>query len=266
MTHKTLTVTDFKSMKQSGDPITVLTAYDATFAGLLDRAGIDLILVGDSLGNVVQGRESTIPVNLEQMIYHGEMVARVVQRAFTAIDMPFLTYQVSDSEAVRNAGLLMQKTGCKAVKLEGGIHRRTTIQRIVQTGIPVIGHVGLTPQSVYAFGGYKVQGRVNPERIMDDARAVQEAGAFMVVLEGIPAALAADITRTLDIPTIGIGAGVGCDGQVLVSYDMLGLFEEFTPSFVRKYAGLAGTIREAATQYIEDVRSRSFPSEDESFK
>ncbi|MFC1511983.1 3-methyl-2-oxobutanoate hydroxymethyltransferase [Candidatus Latescibacterota bacterium] len=266
MNQPALTVTDFLEMKQNGVTVTALTAYDALFASLLDRAGIDLLLVGDSVGNVVQGRTTTIPVTLEQMIYHGEMVARAVSRAFVVVDMPFLTFQVNDDEAVRNAGLIMQKTGCQAVKLEGGVRCASTIRRIVEAGIPVVGHIGLTPQSVNVLGGYKVQGREQPDIVLDDAIAVEQAGACMVVLEAMPKKLAADITHRLTIPTIGIGAGPSCDGQILVTHDLLGLFREYTPSFVRKYADLAPVIQSAVTSYIEDVRNRSFPSDEESFE
>jgi 3-methyl-2-oxobutanoate hydroxymethyltransferase len=266
MEQRPINLTDFITMKKDHIPITVLTAYDTVFAQLLDQAGVDMILVGDSLGNVVQGHETTIPVTLEQMIYHAEIVARTVKRAFVAVDMPFLTYQVTDDEAVRNAGRLIQETGCRAVKLEGGLHRITTIRRIVETGIPVIGHVGLTPQSVNIFGGYRVQGRNNPQTIIDDARAVEQSGAFMVVLEGLPRNLAEKITTTLSIPTIGIGAGTACDGQVLVTYDLLGLFKTYTPKFVRRYVELADAISEAVSGYCRDVRERKFPGDQESYE
>jgi 3-methyl-2-oxobutanoate hydroxymethyltransferase len=193
------------------------------------------------------------------------MVARAVTRAFVAVDMPFLTYQVNEDEAVRNAGLIIQKTGARAVKLEGGVSRGKTIRRIVQAGIPVIGHVGLTPQSVNVFGGFRVQGREKPSAIMEDALSVEEAGAFMVVVEGVPQSLAGEITKRLTIPTIGIGAGPACDGQILVTHDMLGLFTAFTPKFVRTYANLAETIQTGVRAYIDDVRKRSFPGEKESW-
>ncbi len=266
MKNTALTTRDLLKMKKEGVPITALTAYDALFAALLDAAGIDLILVGDSLGNVVQGRETTIPVTLEQMIYHGEMVARAAKRALVAVDMPFLTYQVNDDEAVRNAGLIIKETGARAVKLEGGANRSSTIRRIVGAGIPVIGHVGLTPQSVNVFGGYRVQGREKPSAIMEDALEVEQAGAFLLVLEGIPKSLAAEITGRLKIPTIGIGAGVSCDGQILVTHDMLGMFQAFTPKFVRRYANLAETMQSAVRAYIDDVRNRAFPGDRESFE
>ena len=253
-------------MKTRGEKITVLTAYDAFLAGILDEAGIDLVLVGDSLGNVVQGRETTIPVTLRDMIYHGEIVARAVQYAFVAVDMPFMTFRAGEDDAVRNAGLIVQKTGCQAVKPEGGVYTAPIIRRIVRAGIPVLGHIGLTPQSVNLFGGYDVRGRDNHQAIIDDALAVEDAGAFAVVLEKIPASLAAEITGRLSIPTIGIGAGSVCDGQVLVTNDMLGMFDKFKPSFVRRYAALADAARDGVKRYIEDVRAGEFPSEKESYE
>ena len=262
----TITVNDFKRMKQDGRRITVLTAYDALFAGLLEEAGIDLILVGDSLANVYQGRETTLPVTLDEMIYHGEIVARTASGSFVAVDMPFLSYQVSAEEAVRNAGLLMKKTGCSAVKLEGGVAIRGTIRRLVDVGIPVLGHVGLTPQSVNVFGGYGVQGKENRQKVIDDARSVEDEGAFAVVLEKIPSGLAGELTGMLSIPTIGIGAGPHCDGQVLVTTDMIGLFRKFKPRFVRRYAELADEALEGFKKYIEDVRDGTFPSDKESYE
>lgn len=263
---KALTVNDFRQMKLEKTPFAALTAYDAAFASLFDESGIDMILVGDSLGNVIQGRPTTLPVTLDDMIYHGEIVARAVSRAFVAVDMPFLSFQINDDEAVRNAGTLMKKTCCKGVKLEGGRTSFSKIQRIVNAGIPVIGHVGLTPQSIHSFGGYGVRGKDDRSRVIEDAIATEEAGAFAVVLEKIPRDLAEEITGRLAISTIGIGAGAGCDGQVLVSYDMLGLFRKFKPSFVRRYADLAEITIEGVKQYIEDVRSRSFPSDKESYE
>lgn len=265
MSEKELNVKDFHRMKSEGIPITALTAYDALFAAFLDEAGIDLILVGDSLGNVFQGRETTLPVTLEEMIYHGEIVARVVARAFVLVDMPFMSYQASEEEAVRNAGQIMKKTCADGVKLEGGVTMLNTIRRIVDIGIPVLGHIGLTPQSVNVFGGYGVQGRNNRTRIIDDARAVEEAGAFAVVMEKIPRDLALEITEMLTIPTIGIGAGPHCDGQILVTQDMLGLTRAFHPKFVRAYADLADTVLQGLAGYCEDVKNRRFPSEDESY-
>lgn len=265
MAEKPVTITDFRRMKQEGVRITSLTAYDALFARLLDEAGVDLVLVGDSLGNVFQGRGTTIPVTLDQMIYHGEIVVRSVSRAFVAVDMPFMTFQVSSEDALRNAGTLMQRTGCKAVKMEGGVVMRETIRRVVDAGIPVFGHIGMTPQSVNAFGGFTLQGKKNRQAVLDDALAVEEAGAFAVVLEKIPRELAAEISGRLSIPTIGIGAGAGCDGQVIVTPDLLGLFSGFKPRFARRYAELGELASEAFRRYVADVRSGNFPSEAESY-
>ncbi len=265
MTERPLNVNDFRTMKREGRRIAVLTAYDALLARLLDAVGIDIILVGDSLANVFQGRDTTIPVTLEQMIYHGEIVARSVRRAFVAVDLPFMSYQVNSEDALRNAGRVFQQTGCKAVKLEGGATMRETIRRIVDTGIPVIGHVGMTPQSVHAFGGFGLQGKDNREAVMKDALEVEAAGAFAVVLEKIPRELAAEITERLSIPTIGIGAGAYCDGQVLVTPDILGLFGDFQPRFVRRYAEMGHLAADAFRGYIEDVRSGAFPSDAESY-
>ncbi len=265
MTVRPVTVNDFRAMKREGVRITCLTAYDALFAQMLDAAGIDLVLVGDSLGNVFQGRRTTIPVTLDQMIYHGEIVARSVARAFVAVDMPFMTFQVSAEDALRNAGRIMRETCCKAVKVEGGVTMRNTIRRLVEAGIPVIGHVGMTPQSVNAFGGFKLQGRENREAVLEDAAAVEDAGAFAVVLEKVPRELAAEITGRLSIPTIGIGAGAGCDGQVVVTPDLLGLFSAFKPRFARRYAELGDIAADCFRRYIEDVRSGNFPSEEESY-
>ena len=266
MPDRRLTVKDFQRMKTSGKPFAALTAYDALFARLIDRAGIEMILIGDSLGNVVQGKSTTLPVTLDEMIYHGEIVSRTVSHAFVAVDMPFMSYQVNADESVRNAGKIMQRTGCGAVKVEGGIATAKLIRRLVSIGIPVIGHVGLTPQSVHVFGGYGLQGRENPDRILDDARAVEQAGAFAVVLEKIPAPLAQKITGTLSIPTIGIGAGPDCDGQILVLTDMLGLDPDFNPRFARKYADFASLAVDAFRRYADDVRNHAFPSADESFE
>jgi 3-methyl-2-oxobutanoate hydroxymethyltransferase len=265
MESRPLTVTDFGDMKREGVSIAALTAYDAITAVLLDEAGVDLVLVGDSLGTVYQGHGSTVPVTLEQMIYHGTIVSRVVSHALVAVDMPFMTYQVSTEDALRNAGLIMQKTGCSAVKLEGGLRTQKAIDGVVANGIPVIGHVGLTPQSVHAFGGYGVRGRDDRQAILDDARAVEDAGAFAVVLEKMPRTLAREITEMLSIPTIGIGAGPHCDGQILVTEDMLGLFTAFKPAFVRRYAELAEAARGGIAAYLSDVRDRSFPTDEESY-
>jgi len=260
-------VPDLMARKTAGSPttnkITVITGYDFSMARLLDRAGVDIILVGDSLGSVVQGETTTIPVTLEQMAYHSRCVTRGTEYALVVGDMPFLSYQTSPERAIESAGRLMKEGGVAAVKLEGGIHIAPTIARIVQMDIPVMGHVGLTPQSYHRMGGYKMQGMHGGgvgrrERVIEDALAVQAAGAFAVVLECIPADLAREVTAQLHIPTIGIGAGPGCDGQVLVCADMFG-FQERAPSFAKRYAEVGRTIEEAAKTYIEEVRSGAFP-------
>ena len=262
-----VTVPEIVKMKQAGRKIAVLTAYDYSFARILDGAGIDILLVGDSVGSVVQGRDSTLPVTLEEMIYHTRIVARGRKRALLVADMPFISYQVSVEEAKRNAGRFLSEGGAEAVKIEGGVQVLKTIEAIVQMGIPVMGHVGLTPQSIHRFGGYKVQGKGKEagEKILRDALAVEEGGAFSVVLEGIPLDLAEEITRRLSIPTIGIGAGLHCDGQVLVVHDMLGLFDMYTPKFVKQYADLKKIMAEAVERFIADVRDGSFPDDEHSF-
>jgi 3-methyl-2-oxobutanoate hydroxymethyltransferase len=254
-------VPDFKSMKRRAQKITMLTAYDATLARLLDRAGLDAILVGDSLGMVVLGHETTLPVTLEAMIHHTAAVSRGTSRALVIADMPFLTYQVTVSEAVRNAGRLLQEGGAAAVKIEGGRPMLDVVRRLVDIGIPVMGHLGLLPQSVHKIGGYAKQGTEpnQADAIVADAAALEDAGAFAIVLESMPAELARTITARIAIPTIGIGAGPDCDGQILVSYDMLGLFEH-PPSFVKQYARLGEEIVTAASAYIEDVHSGRFPA------
>ena len=266
MTEK-VTVPEIKKMKQRGEKITVLTAYDYSFARILDAAGIDILLVGDSLGAVIQGQETTLPVTLEEMIYHTKAVVRGRKRALVVADMPFLSFQVSLEEAKRNAGRFLQEGGAEAVKIEGGVQQLETIEAIVRMGIPVMGHVGLTPQSVHRFGGYKVQGKEKDEReaILQDALAVEEGGAFSVVLEGIPLDLAQEIPRRLSIPTIGIGAGIHCDGQVLVVHDMLGLFDIYTPKFVKQYADLRGIMTDAVKNFVAEVREGKFPDEEHSF-
>jgi 3-methyl-2-oxobutanoate hydroxymethyltransferase len=258
-----VTVPDFARWKQQGRRISVLTAYDFTTARLLDAAGVDCLLVGDSLGTVVQGWDTTLRVTLDQIIYHAEMVARGARRALVVADLPFGSYQPSTELALLAGVRCLKETDCQAVKLEGGTRSADTIRLLVEAGIPVMGHVGLTPQSVRKFGGFKVQR--NGTRILDDAKAVAEAGAFAIVLECVPAELAMRITTELTIPTIGIGAGARCDGQVLVAHDMLGLFEGFQPKFVRRYAELAELIRQAAARYVEDVASGQFPADHESF-
>jgi 3-methyl-2-oxobutanoate hydroxymethyltransferase len=265
MKEKVVSVNDFLRMKKEGIPITSLTSFDSIFSSLLDEAGVDLILVGDSLANVFQGKKTTVPVTLEEMIYHAEIVARNVKRGFVAVDMPFMSFQVSAEEALRNAGRLLKETGCKGVKLEGGVRTAGKIRAIVESGIPVIAHIGLVPQSINVFGGYGVQGVDNASLIMEDALAIEQAGAFAVVVEKIPKNLAKEITSKLSIPTIGIGAGPYCDGQILVTADMLGLFRDFKPKFARKYADLSGIALEAFSNYVKDVRNGTFPNEDESY-
>lgn len=262
-----VTVPEIMNMKQKGEKITALTAYDYSFARILDQAGVDILLVGDSLGSVIQGQESTLPVTLEEMIYHTKAVVRGRNRALVVADMPFLSFQVSLEEAKRNAGRFLQEARAEAVKIEGGVAVHQTIEAIVQMGIPVMGHVGLTPQSIHRFGGYKVQGKERKRReiILQDALAVEESGAFSIVLEGIPMDLAKEITQRLSIPTIGIGAGVNCDGQILVVHDMLGLFDKFTPKFVKRYADLGEIMTDAVKNFISDVRKENFPDEIHSF-
>ena len=264
--HRT-TVRSLAARKRRGERITMLTAYDFAFARIFDTAGIDVLLVGDSLGNVVQGRDTTLPVTLEETAYHTRMVARAATRALVVADMPFGSYQVSPEEAVRSAVRLVKEGGAHAVKLEGGTAVREASERIAAAGIPVMGHVGLTPQSIHKMGGYRVQGRGERgrEHVLADARAVQDAGAFAVVLEGIPAALAAEITATLSIPTIGIGAGAACDGQVLVMHDLLGL-SEWTPSFVKQYASLGALAAQAARAFADEVREGKFPGDEHGYR
>lgn len=254
-------------MKQKGERIVVLTCYDALFARLLDASGIDILLVGDSLNEVLAGAPSTLSATLEQMIYHTTMVRRGTERALVVCDMPFLTYQVSPEDAVRNCGRAMKETGCQAVKLEGGQYIAPTVRRLVDVGIPVMGHLGLTPQSVHALGGHRVQGRddASAERLKADAKALEDAGAFAVVLELVPAPLASQITRSLTIPTIGIGAGPACDGQVLVLHDMLGLNDRFEAKFIKRYAALAEDVREAARVFAAEVREGRYPGPQHSF-
>jgi len=262
-----ITVRSLGQRKRKGEPITMLTAYDFTFARIFDEAGIDLLLVGDSLGNVVQGCDTTLPVTLDEVIYHTRLVARGVRRSLVVGDMPFGSYQVGPEDAVRSAIRMVKEAGAHAVKLEGGVQVAETIERIVGAQIPVMGHVGLTPQSVNKMGGFRVQGRgdAGRARVIDDALAVQAAGAFAVVLEGIPAELGRDITQQLDIPTIGIGAGPDCDGQVLVMHDLLGL-NDCTPSFVKQYAHLGAMASSAARAFAEEVGNRKFPDEAHSYR
>lgn len=245
----------------------MLTAYDYTTAKIVDEAGIPMILVGDSLGMVVLGYDSTIPVTLEVMLHHTKAVVRGTKNALVVGDMPFMSYQVSAEEAVRNAGRFLQETGCQAVKLEGGVTVADTVRKIVDCGIPVMGHLGLTPQSINQLGGYKIQGRTpeTAKQLLEDAIAIDKAGAFAVVLETVPSALAALISKTLDIPTIGIGAGAGCDGQVQVVNDILGSYTDFVPKHAKQYAQIAGIIAEAVAQYHNEVKSGKFPTEAQSF-
>lgn len=253
-------------MKQDKRRITMMTAYDYPFARLVDSGGVDAILVGDSLGVVFAGHENTLRVTMDEMIYHTRAVARAKPHALLIADMPYMSYQVSIEEARRNSGRLLVEGGAQAVKIEGGMNMSHVIQAITSIDIPVMGHIGLTPQSIHRMGGYKVQGRKEQaERVMEDALAVQDAGAFSIVLEGIPAALAARITAELSIPTIGIGAGPDCDGQVLVIHDILGLCEKYAPKFVKRYVDLAPVITGAVTSYVEEVRSGTFPTEEHSF-
>ena len=269
MQHK-VTVPEILKRK-GGDPIVALTAYDFPFGRIVDQAGVDIILVGDSLGMVVQGLETTLPVTMDEIVYHSRMVARARQRALLVADLPFLSYQVSVSDAVANAGRLIKEGGAEAVKLEGGVGVADTIRALSMVDIPVMGHIGLTPQSVHRMGGHKVQGRRrgdkagDRERVIEDAHAVEEAGAFAVVLEGIPVDLAAEITECLSIPTIGIGAGPHCDGQILVLHDVLGLCDQFAPKFAKRYAELWTAAGEAVAAYVSEVRGRQFPSDAHSF-
>lgn len=265
---KPVTTLDLVRMKAAGTRIVMLTCYDALFARLLDAAGIDILLVGDSVNQVLGGAESTLSATLDQMIYHTRIVRRGTHRALVVCDMPFLTYQVTREDAIRNAGRAMAETGCHAVKVEGGVHIAPTVRSLVEVGIPVMGHIGLTPQSLHALGGARVQGRdaVAAQRLKNDATALQEAGAFAVVLELVPASLAGEITKSLTIPTIGIGAGPECDGQVLVLHDMLGLNEEFNAKFVKQYAQLAGEVRRAAGAFADEVRAGRYPGPEHSFQ
>ena len=254
-------------MKRRGKRIAMITAYDYTSARIVENAGVDIILVGDSLGQVVLGYDSTVPVTMEDMLHHIKSVVRGTEKVHIVGDLPFMSYQASRSDAIRNAGRLLKEGGAQSVKLEGGRHVAKTMRRIVQAGIPVMGHIGLTPQAVNQLGGYRIQGRTTKAAVelIEDAKAVEDAGAYSIVLEGVPSQLAAIVTERLTIPTIGIGAGVHCDGQVQVFHDMMGLYTDFTPKHARKYAHLAELMNGAVSDYIDDVRSQSFPSEDESF-
>ena len=257
------TVATFRKAKEEGKKLSMLTAYDYSTASLVDAAGINGILVGDSLGNVILGYEDTISVTMEDMIHHGAAVARGAKNALVVVDMPFMSYQSSVYDALNNAGRLMKEGRANAVKLEGGIEVVPQIKAIVQAGIPVMGHLGLTPQSINAFGGYKVQGKdeAAAQKLLDDAKALAEAGVFAIVLECVPSALATLVTEAVDVPTIGIGAGAGCDGQILVYQDMLGMFSDFTPKFVKRYANIGEAMKNAFQSYIEEVAEGVFPAE-----
>jgi 3-methyl-2-oxobutanoate hydroxymethyltransferase len=262
--NKKKTIQTFRLKKERGEPITMLTGYDYPTALALDQAGIDAILVGDSLGMVVLGYENTVPVTMEEMLHHCRAVARGARSAVLIGDMPFMSYQVSVEQAVRNAGRFLQEGGMHVVKLEGGRERLDTIRAITSAGIPVMGHLGLTPQSVHALGGFRPQGRTTAtaKRILEDALFLEEAGCFSLVLESVPARLAELISRRISIPTIGIGAGAGCDGQVLVVQDMLGMFDRFAPKFVKKYADFHGEMQRAFGEYIGDVEARRYPAQE----
>ena len=262
------TVSTFKEQKANGDKITMLTAYDYSTAKLVDSSGINGILVGDSLGMVMLGYEDTLSVTMEDMIHHTAAVCRGAKNALVVGDMPFMSYQVSVEEAVRNAGRLMKEGRCQAVKLEGGAAVCPQIKAITQVSIPVMAHIGLTPQSVNAFGGFKVQGKSEDaaRKLIEEAKAVEEAGAFSIVLECVPAKLAELISKSVNIPTIGIGAGAGCDGQILVYQDMLGMFSDFTPKFVKKYAEIGDVMKAAFEKYIEETKDGSFPADEHTFK
>lgn len=262
------TTTSIMQMKNSGHKISMLTAYDYTTARLLDEAGVNTILVGDSLGNVILGYEDTISVTVEDMIHHSAAVARGAKNALVVTDLPFMSYQTSVYDAVVNAGRLMKEGGAGAVKLEGGKEVCPQIKAIVSAGIPVVAHLGLTPQSINTFGGFKVQGKTEAaaKKLIEDAKAVEEAGAFLLVLECVPAKLAKLVTESINIPTIGIGAGAGCDGQVLVIYDMLGMFSDFKPKFVKHFANAGDVIREAVKTYIAEIDDGTFPAEEHCYK
>ncbi len=264
---KRVTTRTILEMKAKNEKIAALTAYDAITAKVLDESGIDIILVGDSLSNVFQGNETTIPVTLDEMIYHAKIVVRAVKRALVVVDMPFMSYQVDAEEALRNAGRILKETAASAVKLEGGQAIAESVRRMTEIGIPVMGHLGLTPQSINKFGGYKPRGEEKTEasRILADAKLLESAGAFSIVLEKIPAQLAAKVTKSAKVPTIGIGAGESCDGQILVYADMLGLTQDFKPRFVRHYANIAEEMHNAFVRYIDEVKKGKFPSKEESY-
>ncbi len=263
-----VTIRDLLEMKRQGEKIPMLTAYDYTSAQLVEAAGIRLILVGDSLGQVVLGYDSTLPVTMDDMLHHVKSVVRGTRSAHVVGDLPFMSYQAEPSDAVRNAGRMLQEGGAQSVKLEGGRQVAPTVVRIVESGIPVMGHIGLTPQAVNQLGGYKVQGKsiAAAVRLMEDARALEEAGAYAIVLEGVPAPLARMITDRVAVPTIGIGAGAGCDGQVQVFHDFLGLYSDFVPKHARRFAEIGDAIKGATKEYIAEVRQGAFPTEKQSYK
>ncbi len=262
------TILQIMNMKEQQEKISVLTAYDYPFAKLMDQAGVDMILVGDSVGSVFSGYDNTLPVTLDEMIYHTRAVVRGAGQALIVTDMPFMSYQVDICEARRNAGRLIKEAGAQAVKLEGGEPMAETIRAIVEIDIPVVGHIGLTPQSIHRMGGFRVQGREEQQarKILADAKAVEAAGAFALVLEAIPRDLARQVTEAVSIPTIGIGAGAACDGQVLVIHDILGLCDKYSPKFVKRYADISTTIATGIESYIQDVKSGAFPAREHSFK
>ncbi len=264
---KKVTTRSLRTMKERGERIAALTAYDFLMAQLLDQSGIDVILVGDSAGMVVQGHETTVQVTLEQMLYHSQVVARGVDRALVVADMPFMSFQVNPDDALRNAGRMIKEAGAESVKLEGGERIAATIRRIVDIGIPVMGHLGLTPQSIHKFGTYQVRA-TDPEEadeLRRDAKALEDAGVFAIVIEKVPASLATEISKSVKVPVIGIGAGAGCDGQILVTHDMLGLYTRFHPRFVRRYAELGKEMKGAFEHFVRDVKAKEFPSKDESY-
>ncbi len=263
---QSLNINSFIKMKENNDKITCLTAYDYTSAKILDNAGIDLILVGDSLGMVMNGYNSTIPVTIDEMIYHTKSVKRAVNRAFVVSDMPFGSYQIDEKSAVMNAVRIVKETEVPAIKLEGGKEIAPLVEKLVNAGIGVMGHIGLKPQLINTMGGYKIFGKDGAESLIEDAKALEKAGVFSIVLEGVSSQSAAKITESLNIPTIGIGAGSGCNGQILVYHDVFGIFTDFKPKFVKRYANVAEIINNAAKEYINDVKSGVFPDEEHSFK
>ncbi len=264
---KRITTHVLQEMKDRGEKISMLTAYDYSMAKIVDAAGIDIVLVGDSASNVMAGHETTLPITLDQMIYHASAVVRAVKRSFIVVDIPFGSYQGNSSEALRSAIRIMKESGAHAIKVEGGAEIKESVVRILSAGVPVMGHLGLTPQSIYKFGTYTVRAKeeAEAEKLLEDAKILEECGCFAIVLEKIPASLAKKVAETVSIPVIGIGAGGDVDGQVLVMHDMLGITQEFKPRFLRQYADLQGIMTEAFTQYIKDVKNKDFPNESESY-